>query len=101
MNIELCNTIIQITKANKLSFSKACNTRLECLEGSIWLTFDDLDGDFLLAAGECLLITSNGLALISGLPSAKIRLTTPAIEQNLFNKLLSKIDDHFLNLIVA
>ena len=76
MNIELSSAIIQVTETNKVSFSKACNTRLECLEGIIWLTFDDLDGDFLLTAGEHLLINSNGLALIYGLPSDKIRMTT-------------------------
>jgi len=101
MNIELSNTIIQVTETNKVSFSKAHNTRLKCLEGSIWLTFDDLDGDFLFTAGEHLLINSNGLALISGLPSAKIRLTTPAIQPTGFSRLLSWINDHFLNLIVA
>ena len=52
MNIELSNTIIQVTETNKVSLSKAHNTRLECLEGTIWLTFDDLDGDFLLAIGD-------------------------------------------------
>ena len=101
MNIELSSTIIQVTETNKVSFSKAHNTRLECLEGSIWLTFDDLDGDFLLTAGEHLVINSNGLVLISGLPSAKIRLTTPAIQPTALNRLLSWINDHFLNLIVA
>ena len=101
MNIELSSTIIQVTETNKVSFSKAHNTRLECLEGIIWLTFDDLDGDFLLTAGEHLLINSNGLALISGLPSAKIRLTTPAIQPTAFSRLLSWINDHFLNLIVV
>ncbi len=101
MNIELSNTIIQVTEINKVSFSKAHNTRLECLEGIIWLTFDDLDGDFLLTAGEYLPITSNGLALISGLPSAKIRMTSLAIQPTAFSRLLSWINDHFLNLIVA
>ncbi|WP_425334320.1 hypothetical protein [Polynucleobacter sphagniphilus] len=74
---------------------------MECLEGTIWLTFDDLDGDFFLTAGEHLLITSSGLSLISGLPCAKIKLTAPVIKQSLLSKLLSKINDHFLNLIVA
>ena len=101
MNIELSSTIIQVTETNKVSFSKAHNTRLECLEGTIWLTFDDLDGDFFLTAGEHLLITSSGLSLISGLPCAKIKLTAPVIKQSLLSKLLSKINDHFLNLIVA
>lgn len=101
MNIELSNTIIQVTETNKVSFSKAHNTRLECLEGTIWLTFDDLDGDFLVAAEEYLLINSNGLALISGLSSAKIRLTTPAIQPTAFSRLLSWINDHFLAHIVA
>ncbi len=101
MNIELSNTIIQVTETNKVSFSKAHNTRLECLEGSIWLTFDDLDGDFLLAAGECLLITSNGLALISGLPSAKIRLTAPVVQLNPLSRFFGWINRHFLTFIVA
>lgn len=101
MNIEHSNTIIQVTETNSVSLSKARNTRLECLEGIIWLTFDDLDGDFLLAAGEYLLINSNGSVLISSLPSATIRLTAPAKKLNSLSKFLDWIDDHFLSLIVV
>jgi Protein of unknown function (DUF2917) len=101
MNFELSNTIIQVTEANKVGFKKAHNMRLECLEGIIWITFDDLDGDFLLAAGEQLLIASNGLALISGLPSAKIGLTTPAIQPTHLSRFFGWINRHFLAFIVA
>ena len=101
MNIELSNTVIQVTEANRVGFSKARNARLECLEGIIWLTFDDLEGDFLLAAGEHRLIASNGLALISGLPLAKIRLTTPATQPTILSRFLGWINRHFLAFIVA
>ena len=48
MKIELGNTTLRVTESNKVSFSQAKNVSLECVHGDIWLTFNDLQGDFYL-----------------------------------------------------
>jgi hypothetical protein len=96
MNIELGNTTLHVTLSNKVSFSHAKNIRLECIHGNIWLTFNDLRGDFLLAKGEQLLIPSNGIALIQGLPAATVKFTSPQIAPSYLARLLSSIRNHFL-----
>lgn len=96
MNIELGNTTLHVTERNKVSFSGAKNIRLECVHGNIWLTFNDLQGDFLLAKGEQLIIPSNGIALIQGLPAATVKFSNPQIAPSYLARLLSSIRNHFL-----
>ena len=96
MNIELGNTTLHVTESNKVSFSCAKNIRLECVHGNIWLTFNDLQGDFLLAKGEQLIIPSNGIALIQGLPAATMKIISPQIAPSNLARLLSSIRNHFL-----
>jgi len=101
MRIEPSNTIIQMNESNRLSFSNARNVRLECLDGVIWLTFSDNEGDFLIERGEQIVIPSNGLALIQGLPFASVKLTSPTSKVSILRNLLNSIKSHFLTLVVA
>lgn len=101
MRIELSNTVIQMNESNRLSFSNARNVRLECLDGVIWLTFSDIEGDFLIERGEQIVISSNGLALIQGLPFASVKLTSPTSKVSILRNLLNSIKSHFLTLVVA
>jgi hypothetical protein len=96
INIEPGNTTIHVTESNKVSFSHAKNICLECMHGNIWLTFNDLQGDFLLTKGEQLLIPSNGIALIQGLPAATVKFTCPQIAPSYLARLLNSIGNHFL-----
>lgn len=101
MRIEPSNTVIQMNESNRLSFSNARNVRLECLDGVIWLTFSDNEGDFLISRGEQMVIPSNGLALIQGLPFASVKLTSPTSKVSILRNLLNSIKGHFLTLVVA
>jgi len=96
MNIELGNNTLHVTESNKVSFSRAKNIRLECVHGNIWLTFNDLRGDFLLTKGEQLIIPSNGIALIQGLPAATVKFSIPQIAPIYLARLLSSIRNNFL-----
>ena len=101
MRIEPSNTVIQMNESNRLSFSNARNVRLECLDGVIWLTFSNIEGDFLIERGEQIVIPSNGLALIQGLPFASVKLTSPTTKVSILRNLLNSIKSHFLTLVVA
>jgi hypothetical protein len=101
MRIEPSNTVIQMNESNRLSFSNARNVRLECLDGVIWLTFSDIEGDFLIERGEQIVIPSNGLSLIQGLPFASVKLTSPTSKVSILRNLLNSIKSHFLTLVVA
>jgi hypothetical protein len=96
MNIELGNTTLHVTESNKVSFSQAKNVSLECVHGDVWLTFNDLQGDFLITKGERLIIPSNGIALIQGLPGATVKFSNPQIAPSYLARLLSSIRNHFL-----
>ncbi len=101
MRIEPSNTVIQMNESNRLSFSNARNVRLECLDGVIWLTLSNIEGDFLIERGEQIVIPSNGLALIQGLPFASVKLTSPTSKVSILRNLLNSIKSHFLTLVVA
>ncbi len=101
MRIEPSNTVIQINESNRLSFSNARNVRLECLDGVIWLTFSDVEGDLLIARGEQIVIPSNGLTVIQGLPFASIKLTSPTSKVGALCKFFSSIQNYFLTLVVV
>ena len=101
MRIEPSNTVIQMNESNRLSFSNARNVRLECLNGVIWLTFSDIEGDFLIARGEHIVIPSNGLVLIQGLPFASVKLTSPTSKAGTLRNFMNSIKSHFLTLVVA
>ena len=101
MRIEPSNTVIQMNESNRLSFSNARNVRLECLDGVIWLTFSDIEGDFLITRGKQIVIPSNGLTVIQGLPIANIKLTSPTSRVGTLCKFLSSIQNYFLTLIVV
>ncbi|MDH6525609.1 hypothetical protein M2130_002160 [Polynucleobacter sphagniphilus] len=96
MKIELGNTTLRVTESNKVSFSQAKNVSLECVHGDIWLTFNDLQGDFLLTKGERLIIPSNGIALIQGLPAATVKFSNPQMAPSHLARLLNSIRNHFL-----
>lgn len=79
MQMSLNNIVIQLVEGKHLAFKEAHGVFLECTEGMVWLTVEGQSGDFLLARGERLRIKSKGLALVQGLPSGSIRLSSSTI----------------------
>ena len=75
MRIELNIATLNLTEGNNASLYHARNVNIKCMEGIVWLTFDDFEGDFLLKKGEQMKIESDGLSLMQALPFAKIKLT--------------------------
>lgn len=75
MRIELKNALFSIVEESKVSFSNANNVQLKCLEGKVWLTVDGMTYDYVLTAGEQLVVKGNGLVLLQGLPFATIQLS--------------------------
>lgn len=74
MRMSLHNVVIQLADRKVLTIRGARNTRIECNEGMAWLTIEGQPGDFLLGKGEHLLIQSNGLVLIQGMPYGLVKL---------------------------
>jgi hypothetical protein len=75
MEIELNVVTLNLSEGNNASLHNARNVNIKCIEGIVWLTFDDLEGDFLLKKGEQMKIESGGSALMQALPFAKVKLT--------------------------
>lgn len=74
MRMSLHNMVIQLADRKVLTVRGARNTRIECNDGTVWLTIEGQPGDFLLSRGEHLHIHSNGLVLIQGMPYGSIKL---------------------------
>lgn len=71
-----CNMAVQLAEGKQLAFRGARDTRLECIEGRVWLTVEGQPCDFLLSKGERLRIGSNGLVLIQGLSSGSVQMVS-------------------------
>lgn len=65
---------LQLDGDAPLAFRQARGYWVCCVDGQLWLTIAGQPGDHLLAAGDRVRIDSNGLALISGLPTGTLRL---------------------------
>jgi hypothetical protein len=75
MRIELRNGIFKVADENKVSLINADNVQIKCLEGRVWLTVDGMTYDYVLKAGEQIVVKGNGLALLQGVPLATIELS--------------------------
>lgn len=78
MRWSLQQQVIQLADDRPLAFRGARGLDLECVAGWVWLTVEGQAGDFFLQAGERLTITSDGLAVVEGLPRGAVRLLRPA-----------------------
>ena len=74
MQISLGDLVIHLSRGKMLAFRGARNIGLHCTDGTVWLTVEGKPDDLVLTKGERLLIESNGLALIQGLPSGSVQL---------------------------
>jgi len=78
MRMSMDNMVIQLAERKMLTIRDACDTRIECNEGRVWVTIEGQPGDFVLEKGEHLLIKSNGPAFIQGMPYGLIKLVSAA-----------------------
>lgn len=52
--------------------------RVECTEGTLWLTQPGDPQDHLLKAGQSFVVNHAGTVLVQGLPNGKARILSPA-----------------------
>ena len=76
--MSLGSIAIQLLDRKSLALRGASNFHLVCVEGSVWLTIEGQECDFILCKGEKYRIVGNGLAVIQGLPSGAIHLVSKA-----------------------
>lgn len=74
MWITLQHGSLRLAADTPASFRRARGTVLECTEGRLWITITGQAGDFLLAAGERLTVSSDGLGLVEGFPAGVLRV---------------------------
>jgi len=75
MNTLLSNKPTRLGMGEIVAFRGARGSYLECTNGMVWLTIEGQPGDFYLEQGSGVLIASNGLVLIEGMPTGEIRQT--------------------------
>ena len=75
MQIPLVNMGKHLLPGKLETLRCALGAMLICSEGRVWVTVEGQVEDFLLVQGQILQIKSNGLVLIQGFPSGKIRLS--------------------------
>lgn len=75
MQIPLVNISKHLLPGKLDTLRRALGAMLTCSEGRVWVTVEEQPEDFLLVQGQTLQIKSNGLVLIQGLPSGKIRMS--------------------------
>jgi hypothetical protein len=48
-----------------------------CVQGVVWLTHDNMPGDYVLQAGQAFVVEQRGLLLVQGLGEAVLQITDP------------------------
>ena len=60
------------------STSEARGLALECVKGSVWITFEGLREDYVLNPGERMPIVSRGRLVVQGLVPSEVKFVAPA-----------------------
>lgn len=70
----------QLTQNQPQRLEHAMGQQIECLSGTAWVTFYGDGTDFILRAGQQMVVPNDGLALIEavGEAPARVRLPLPA-----------------------
>jgi len=71
-----------------LRFSKAKGRRVECLSGVVWITACNELSDYMLKAGDVLIIPNNGLTLIEAIGDCRVRIDLPNLFIHMLHRLL-------------
>ena len=71
-------TTTRLPRDQSLALRQRQDHQVECLAGSLWITQDGDPRDILLAAGECFTLDRRGVALVTAMHDARLRLNAPA-----------------------
>lgn len=74
MDATLYNARLALPKEGLIALRDGRNTRITCLEGTLWVTQEGTIKDEVLEAGQSLVIQYPGLALVTALVPAVVSL---------------------------
>jgi hypothetical protein len=78
MDTALHSTRFSLWKDGLIALRDGQNTRVDCLQGSVWVTQEGTIKDEILEAGESLVVRQPGLTLITALIPAIVAFAEPA-----------------------
>lgn len=81
MEIELRQHALDLANEGLLALRDARDTRIRCLEGSVWITEEGDVRDTVLAKGETYTIRLPGLVVVTSLGASRLEIDGPAREQ--------------------
>jgi quercetin dioxygenase-like cupin family protein len=78
MDIDIKRAVIELEPHAVLPLHDASGAKIACLEGVLWITQQDDRNDFVLEAGESLILEKEGEALVQALQGSRIAVEAPA-----------------------
>ena len=69
--------IVELDRGAVLSVAARPGTRVNCLQGTLWLTEDHAPGDVILEAGGAHTVASRGRAVVQAMAPARVAVHAP------------------------
>ncbi len=76
MNLQLKSAELQLKNANLLTLDDSRGVRIDCLEGSLWITQDGDPRDVILPAGRSYRIDRTSRVLVFAATDARLQITS-------------------------
>jgi hypothetical protein len=77
MRLDTPRARLDLAKNELATLRHACRTRLECLEGTAWVTIDNDPRDIVLARGESFVVDSGDNVIVFALGGAVVDVQPP------------------------
>ncbi len=68
----------KLTENHPLRLLRAAGRRIECLSGTAWITAYGQNTDFMLRAGQSLVVPNDGLTLVEAVGQGRVRVRMPS-----------------------